>query len=113
MAGPFDEGDTDNQPDVSYGDTLAGLADLDANLVDAFTDTPSVDVTQPVLLRLQTRDLTQGGTLVAAFVSPHFDAAKPGSIDDGYLTVMDIAPTLLELAGIARPEGTDGTVQQG
>ena len=49
--------------------------------------------------------LTQGGTLVAAFVN-HSAVEGPGSIDHGYLTVMDVAPTVLEIAGIEPPRGT-------
>jgi len=43
--------------------------------------------------------------MVAAFVK-HSAVADPGSIDDGYLTVMDVAPTVLEIAGIDPPVGT-------
>ena len=48
--------------------------------------------------------LAQGGTLAAAFVN-HSAVARPGSIDQGYLTAMDIAPTLLAIAGIDPPRG--------
>lgn len=43
--------------------------------------------------------------MVAAFVS-HGAVADSGSIDRGYLTVMDVAPTVLEIAGIEPSRGT-------
>ena len=48
--------------------------------------------------------LAQGGTLAAAFVN-HAAVAEIGSIDHGYLTVMDVAPTVLEIAGVDPPRG--------
>lgn len=43
--------------------------------------------------------LSEGGSRVPAIVS-HGSIGRQGSSDDNYLTVMDVAPTLLELAGI-------------
>ncbi len=48
--------------------------------------------------------LARGGTMAAAFVH-HGAVTKPGSIDRGYLTVMDVVPTLLDVAGIDPPQG--------
>ncbi len=49
--------------------------------------------------------MAEGGTRVAAFV--HYgDVAAPGGLDHGYLTFMDVAPTILELTGTGPPEGT-------
>ena len=42
--------------------------------------------------------LTEGGTLVSAFAS-HPSLADGGVLNDQYLTVMDLMPTLLDLAG--------------
>ena len=36
----------------------------------------------------------------------HGAVAEPGSIDHGYLTVMDVAPTVLQIVGIDPPRGT-------
>ena len=44
----------------------------------------------------------EGGIRVAAFAW-HRDMATPGRIDNQFLTVMDIMPTVLDLAGIALP----------
>ncbi len=49
--------------------------------------------------------LHEGGTLAAAFVS-HASVARKGGLDRGYLTVMDVLPTLLEIAGTRHP-GTE------
>lgn len=47
---------------------------------------------------------TEGGTRVAAFV--HYPAALPsGIVVDDFISVKDIAPTLLELTNIERPGG--------
>jgi arylsulfatase len=46
--------------------------------------------------------LHEGGTLAAAFVS-HASVARPGGIDRDYVTVMDVLPTLLEIAGTSHP----------
>ncbi|MDG2511287.1 arylsulfatase [Sphingobium yanoikuyae] len=48
---------------------------------------------------------TEGGTRTTAFLSGPA-VKKPGSIAHDYLNVMDIAPTLIDLAGIAPPKGT-------
>ena len=42
--------------------------------------------------------ITEGGTLVPAFVL-HGDSTNPTGLDGQYLSAIDIAPTLLELAG--------------
>ena len=42
--------------------------------------------------------LTEGGTLVSAFAS-HPSMVESGVLNDQYLTVMDLMPTLLDLAG--------------
>lgn len=47
----------------------------------------------------------EGGIRVPAFVW-HRDIAGKGSVDDQLLTVMDVMPTILELAGTAVPQGT-------
>lgn len=46
--------------------------------------------------------LHEGGTLAAAFVH-HRSVAEPGRIDHDYLSVMDVMPTLLEIAGTSHP----------
>ncbi|TDI46127.1 MAG: arylsulfatase [Acidobacteria bacterium] len=46
--------------------------------------------------------LYEGGTLAAAFVT-HRSVAAPGSVDRSYLTMMDVLPTLLDLAGTRHP----------
>lgn len=47
---------------------------------------------------------TEGGTRVPAFLS--FEGIEAGRISDRYTSVNDIAPTLLELAGVAIPDGS-------
>lgn len=47
---------------------------------------------------------TEGGTRTAAFLSGPV-AGKPGTVAHDYLNVMDVTPTLLDLAGIAPPKG--------
>ena len=47
----------------------------------------------------------EGGMRVAAFAW-HRDIANAGGIDNQFLTVMDIMPTVLDLAGVAAPTGT-------
>lgn len=47
----------------------------------------------------------EGGMRVPAFAW-HRSAVTPGSIDRQYLTVMDIMPTVLDLAGLAVPMGS-------
>ena len=47
----------------------------------------------------------EGGIRVPAFIW-HPDAVSAGEIDNQFLTVMDIMPTVLELAGIDIPSGT-------
>lgn len=49
--------------------------------------------------------LAEGGTRVAAFVN-YRSVANPGGIDDGYLTFMDVAPTILEITGTPIPDGS-------
>ena len=49
--------------------------------------------------------MAEGGTRVAAFVSGGA-VETPGDIDHGYLTFMDVAPTILEIAGVTPPSGT-------
>jgi arylsulfatase len=49
--------------------------------------------------------LAEGGTRVAAFVN-YRSVANPGDLDDGYLTFMDVAPTILEITGAPIPEGS-------
>lgn len=49
--------------------------------------------------------LHEGGTLAAAFVA-HESVAEPGALDRDYLTVMDVMPTLLDIAE-ARSPGTN------
>jgi len=46
--------------------------------------------------------LYEGGTRAAAFLS-HDSMPQGGHIDRGYLTVMDVLPTLLEIAGSVHP----------
>ena len=46
--------------------------------------------------------LYEGGTRAAAFMS-HDSIPQGGNIDNGYLTVMDVLPTLLEIAGSVHP----------
>lgn len=54
--------------------------------------------------------LHEGGTLAAAFAYHRSGSvAEPGGIDHDYLSVMDVMPTLLEIAGTSHP----GTVFQG
>lgn len=48
--------------------------------------------------------MSEGGTRVAAFIN-HADVT-PGGLDDGYLTYMDVAPTILEITGTQIPAGT-------
>jgi len=48
--------------------------------------------------------MAEGGTRVAAFLN-HHTVDAPGSLDRGYLTYMDIAPTILEITGSAEPSG--------
>ena len=52
--------------------------------------------------------ITEGGTLVPAFVL-HGDSTNPTGLDGQYLSAIDIAPTLLELAGAS----VDSTSVQG
>lgn len=49
--------------------------------------------------------LAEGGTRVAAFVN-YRSVANPGGLDQGYLTFMDVAPTILEITGTPMPEGS-------
>ena len=49
--------------------------------------------------------LAEGGTRVAAFVN-YRDVARPGEFDRSYLTYMDVAPTILQITGVAAPDGT-------
>ncbi|MEC8952454.1 MAG: arylsulfatase, partial [Acidobacteriota bacterium] len=44
----------------------------------------------------------EGGTRAAAFLR-HRSIPQGGNIDRGYLTVMDVLPTLLEIAGSVHP----------
>ena len=46
--------------------------------------------------------MAQGGTRVPAIIS-HSSIFKPGRVDEQYLTVRDLAPTLLDVAGAAHP----------
>jgi len=45
---------------------------------------------------------TEGGTRVAAFIHYPPKISAPGIIDD-YVSVIDVTPTILELAGVAQP----------
>ena len=47
--------------------------------------------------------INEGGTRVPAFIV-HGSGTNPAGIDDQYLRVMDVAPTLLELAGAKLPD---------
>lgn len=47
--------------------------------------------------------LHQGGTLVAAFVASRL-VARPGALDRAYVTVMDVLPTLVEIADPGRED---------
>lgn len=55
-------------------------------------------------LRDTKSSLAEGGTRVAGFVH-HAAVAEPGSIDHGYLTFMDVAPTILEITQTPVPGG--------
>lgn len=55
---------------------------------------------------------TEGGTRTTAFLSGPV-VRHPGAVAHDYLNVMDVAPTLLDLAGIAQPKGQfDGRAVQ-
>jgi arylsulfatase len=55
---------------------------------------------------------TEGGTRTAAFLSGPV-VRQAGAVAHDYLNVMDVAPTLLDLAGIAQPKGQfDGRAVQ-
>jgi arylsulfatase len=60
--------------------------------------------------KLYKRYQTEGGTRVVAFLRydglPKTGGAAAGSIDNVYTHVRDVAPTFLELAGVAAPVGT-------
>ena len=63
-------------------------------------------------LRLFKGYLSEGGTRVPAFVNKS-GMETAGKISHAYVTAMDFAPTLLEMAGLARPERThDGVPVQ-
>jgi arylsulfatase len=47
----------------------------------------------------------EGGIRVPAFIW-HADVADKGIVDDQLLTVMDVMPTILDLAGTPQPDGT-------
>lgn len=47
---------------------------------------------------------TEGGTRTTAFLSGPV-VSRPGSVAHPYLNVMDVTPTLLDLAGVAAPKG--------
>lgn len=47
---------------------------------------------------------TEGGTRTVSFLSGPA-VRRPGAIAHDYLNVMDVAPTLLDLAGVAQPKG--------
>jgi arylsulfatase len=47
---------------------------------------------------------TEGGTRTTAFLSGPV-VRKPGTVAHDYLNVMDVAPTLLDLAAVAQPRG--------
>ncbi len=55
-------------------------------------------------LRAMKGSLAEGGTRVAAFIS-HRAIADPGALDHGYLTFMDVAPTILDITGTEAPNG--------
>lgn len=54
------------------------------------------------------KGFTREGGIVAPMIVTGPGVARGGAIDDAYLTVMDLAPTFLELAGAAYP--SDGSV---
>ena len=55
--------------------------------------------------RLYKSNATEGGILVSAIV--HYPAlARQGAVDRGFVTVMDVMPTLLDLAGTRHPGTT-------
>ncbi len=56
-------------------------------------------------LRATKGNMAEGGTRVAAFVHGA-GIVNPGSLDHGYLTFMDVTPTILELTGVEAPNGT-------
>jgi arylsulfatase len=49
--------------------------------------------------------MAEGGTRSTAFIH-HGAIADPGGLDHGYLTFMDIAPTILDITGTEAPSGT-------
>jgi arylsulfatase len=52
--------------------------------------------------RLSKGRISEGGIRVPAFV--HFPGENSGRIDDAYMTVMDLAPTFMEIAGGSNEE---------
>lgn len=59
--------------------------------------------------RLYKAYTTEGGVrvpMVAQFPKLHQSAARSGSITDAFATVMDLAPTILDMAGVAHPAPT-------
>jgi arylsulfatase len=54
------------------------------------------------------KNFTREGGIVAAMIAAGPGVASSGTIDSTYLTVMDLAPTFLELGGATYP--TDGSV---
>lgn len=55
--------------------------------------------------RLYKAYATEGGTRTASFIS-HRDFARQGSIGGAYLSVADVVPTFLELAGVPDHQGS-------
>ncbi|KAF2141487.1 uncharacterized protein K452DRAFT_351564 [Aplosporella prunicola CBS 121167] len=56
--------------------------------------------------RLYKAYTTEGGVrvpMVARFPTGHQDASRAGTISDAFATVMDLAPTILDMAGIKHP----------
>ena len=49
--------------------------------------------------------MAEGGTRVAAFIN-HNAIDNPGGLDHGYLTFMDVTPTILEITGTSPPGDT-------
>ena len=49
--------------------------------------------------------MAEGGTRATAFIH-HGAVDDPGGLDHGYLTFMDVAPTILDITGTEAPNGT-------
>lgn len=96
----------DNGTDWVHDNSIENIGRMGSNV----TIGPGWAQAQSGVLRYYKSMSSEGGTRTSAFFH-HPDLSKKGVVSDSYVSILDIAPTFLELAGVSYPTyGDDGRI---